>query len=97
MSRGNVVIELKEVVHGVFYKDVGLNSNMFNGCKWVNKSHLHPLGGYFLGNILEIFSKKSLKIFLFFLYYFVKVCVKTLPKICHFQSFPSPFMWPFTT
>jgi len=21
----------------------------------------------------------------------MKVCVKNLPKICHFQSFPSPF------
>ncbi len=91
MSRGNVVIELKEVVHGVPYRDVELNSNMLNGCKDVNKSHWHPLGDYFLGNILEIFSKeffkKSLKIFKLFLNYFVKVCVKTLPKICHFQSF----------
>jgi len=42
----------------------------------------------FLGNILGIyifkFQKKSSKISL---YYFVKVCVKNLTKICHFQSF----------
>jgi hypothetical protein len=43
MLGGSVVIELKQVVHGVPYKDVGLNSNMPNGCKRVNKSHWHPL------------------------------------------------------
>jgi hypothetical protein len=47
-----------------------------------------PLGDCFLWNIFEIFLEKSSKILL---YYFVKVCVKFFPKICHFQSFPSPF------
>jgi hypothetical protein len=54
------------------------------------------LGDYFLENILGIFSKNSSKKSLqISLYYFVKVCVKNLPKICHFQSFPSPFTSPF--
>jgi hypothetical protein len=55
----------------------------------------------FLGNIFRLFLekvfKKSLKIFLKLLNYFVKVHIKNLPKICHFQIFPSPFTNHFTT
>ncbi len=55
-----------------------------------------PLGDYFLGNILEIFLekvfKKKFKIYIFKCHYFVNICVKHLAKICHFQSFPSPFI-----
>jgi len=50
-----------------------------------------PSGDSFLGNILGIFlvkvfkfKKKSLK---FSLYYFVKGCVKKIPKICHLKIF----------
>jgi hypothetical protein len=42
MSKRSVVIKLKQVVHGVPYTDLGLNSNMPNGWKWANKSHWHP-------------------------------------------------------
>jgi hypothetical protein len=45
----------------------------------------------FLEYFWKKISKKSLKIFKISLYYFVEVCVKFFPKICHFQSFPSPF------
>jgi hypothetical protein len=49
-----------------------------------------PLGDCFLGNILNKIFPRKFKSLKFSLYYFVKVCVKNLPKICHFQSFPSP-------
>jgi hypothetical protein len=52
-----------------------------------------PLGDFFGGVLLEYSLKKFLKNSL---YYFVKVCVKNLPKKCHFQSFPSPFTSHFT-
>ncbi len=60
-----------------------------------------PLGDCLLGNKLGIVSKRIFKkIFTFkkkSLYYFVKVCVKNLSRICHFQSFPNPFTSFFTT
>jgi len=47
-----------------------------------------PLGDYFLGNILEIFSKKKFKkIFFLKWYYFVNVCVKILAKNAIFKVF----------
>jgi hypothetical protein len=52
-----------------------------------------PLGDCFLGNILGKSFQKSLKFILkISLYYFIKFCVKKLPKVCHFQSFPSPLL-----
>jgi hypothetical protein len=47
-----------------------------------------PLGDYFWGNILEIFSKKVFKkIFFFKWYYFVNVYVKILAKNVIFKVF----------
>jgi hypothetical protein len=71
------------------------------GCKQAKKSHWCPLSDYFLGIFLK-YSQKILQkiiknIFKKELYYFVKVCAKTFPKICHFQSFPRPFTSLFTT
>ncbi len=52
-----------------------------------------------MGNIVGIFSnvfqKNLYKCFKISLCYFVKVCVKFFPEICHFQSFTSPFTSPF--
>jgi hypothetical protein len=55
-----------------------------------------PIGDCILRIIFKIFSKKKLKKNLLkflkiSLYYFIKVCVKSLPKTCHFQSFSNPF------
>ncbi len=50
-----------------------------------------PLSGCFLENILEIFLEKTFKFFINFkkkyLYYFVKVFVKNLPKNVIFKVF----------
>jgi len=47
-----------------------------------------PLGDYFWGNVLKIFSKKNLlKAFKNSMYYFVNVCVKNLPKNVIFKVF----------
>jgi hypothetical protein len=52
-----------------------------------------PLGDCFLGNILGKSLEKSLKfIFKNSLYHFIKFFVNFFPKLCHFQSFPSPFI-----
>jgi hypothetical protein len=64
MLEGSVVIKLKQIVHGVPYTDVGLNSNMPNGWKWFNKSQSTPLANYFLGNILQMFLEFLKIIFL---------------------------------
>jgi hypothetical protein len=54
-----------------------------------------PLDDCFLENILEIFFK-IFKIYIYYkIYYFVKVCVKKIPQIYHFQSFPRLFPNPF--
>jgi hypothetical protein len=55
-------------------------------------AHLNDFfGGIFLEKIFKNLFKSLKKLF----NYFVKVCVQNLPKICHFQSFPSPITSPF--
>jgi hypothetical protein len=65
-----------------------------NGCKRANRTIGAPLNDGFL-MCLKYFQKKSSKTSFKFkkksLCYFVKVCVKNLPKVCHFQSFSNPF------
>jgi len=68
------------------------------GCNHANRIHCCPFRGFFLGNLLGKFSKESsIKKYIlnFSLYYFVRVCIKIVPKICRFQSFQSPFTIPF--
>jgi hypothetical protein len=46
-----------------------------------------PLGDFSLGDILGIFSKKSLKLFKNLFALFVKLCVENLPKNVIFKVF----------
>jgi hypothetical protein len=54
-----------------------------------------PLGDCFLENILGIFFKIFKCIFIKKITICFKVCVKKIPQIYHFQSFPRPFPNPF--
>jgi hypothetical protein len=56
-------------------------NNFANGCSHVNRSHCCPLRWLFFREYFWIFWKNLQKQFKSFLYYFIKVCVKTLWEI----------------